>query len=361
MSVIIAKSAVCCGTSLPVSLQCFPAVSTQRIIPVGTTLTVDGVSSAGFRAALWFIVVSNGDGSRVRSYELLATHRNGSTPTFGYRSILGDSIIHTPNVTLVGGVMSLTLTNGDTEDLIVYVTRLALPVDSSQTNVLDTVEVGRARGVIRAGQTSSVDLIVEGTAAAATWMINTYTPSGRRCSSQIFVTLVGQISLTHYSLLGDRTINHDITVTEVAGIGYELSISNNDVEDIRVSMTRIPVQTSPSIDVCGASNGLDLWVLGGITVGPSATTIVDQIATPAHVGAKWLLGAMNTVTHETMVCEVNAGVQTTAPEYTAYGFIGDVLAIDINVPNTPGDITLTVTNNETSPVVVNLLRVPTAT
>ena len=149
MSVIVAKSTVCCSTSSSVTYDCFPAVSIQRIIPPGQTLTVDGIAAAGFLGAKWLVTVSNTTTTAVRSYELHATHINANVAHFARYGMLGLAVNHTPNVTAVGGVLNLTITNNETVDIIVYVTRLGLPINNQQNNVLDVVEVGNINAIIR--------------------------------------------------------------------------------------------------------------------------------------------------------------------------------------------------------------------
>lgn len=361
MSVIVAKSPVCCTTAKDVTYSCFPAVALQRIVPVGDTLTIDGVAVAGFRAAQWFVVVSNGDGSRVRSYQIYGVHRNGGSPAFGYRAILGDPISQTPNVVVSGGFLNLTVANSDSEDLIVYVTRIAVPLSTSQLNVLDVVEIGSSHSYVASGATSTIDFVSSSDVVAATWVLTVTNPAGDRAGSQLFAQLIDGAVVTHYAATGTHPIPFDVIVTEITGLGVELAIHNTGADGLKVDMTRIPVRVNNTLPFCGPSSGLDLWVPDPVTIASGATVIVDQAVLPVHTGLKWLFCAMEAVTFQTMACEINATTPTpTTADFVQWGIVADYLDLDITTTVSAGNLRLSITNNEANTVTVNLLRVPTA-
>lgn len=361
MSVIVAKSAVCCGTgSTSTTVDCFPAIAIQRIVPVGSTLTIDGVGIGAFRAAQWLVVVSNGDASRVRSYQVYATHRNGINPTFGIRAVLGDSILHTPNVIVSGGLMSLTVANSDTEDLIVYVTRMGIPLFNSITNVLDVVDIGQSRALVRAGQTASLDIVSPSEMVAVTWIVSGVSSTGARFACQLYAQLINDVVVTHYATTGNPALTHNVLITDVTGLGVELALQNTSSSDMRLSMVRIPVQIGSILPYCGKGSGIDLWIPGGVAIAPGTTATVDTAALPAHAGVKWLFGAIEDTTNRTMCTEINATNPTpTTATYVHFGIVGDFLLLDINTSVSGGNLLLTVKNNEANVVNVNLLRVPT--
>jgi hypothetical protein len=360
MSVIVAKSTVCCGAAA-VTYECFPAVAVQKIVTIGNTLTIDGVSVGGFRAAQWLVVVSNGDGSRVRSYQIYGTHRNGVTSAFGQRAILGDAISHTPNVVLSGGFLNFTVANTDTEDLIVYVTRTAIPLSNTQSNMLDVVEVGVSRSLVLTGATATLDFITPSDTVAATWLITVTNSAGGRSGSQVFAQIIDGAVATHYGQIGDLLLSYNIIITEVTGLGVELAIENTGTDDYRVNMTRIPVRVDNTLPYCGPSAGLDLMIPATVTIASGATATIDQAILPAHSGVKWLFGAMEATTFRTMACEVNATTPTpTTAEFVQWGIVADYLDLDLTTTVSAGNLVFAVTNNEANSVTVNLLRVPTA-
>jgi hypothetical protein len=362
MSVIVAKSPVCCnGAVAPVTYSCFPAVTVQQIVPIGSTLTIDGVAVTGFRAAQWFVVVSNGDGSRVRSYQIYGVHRNGSSPAFGYRAILGDAISQTPNVVVSGGFLNLTVSNSDSEDLIVYATRIAVPLSTNQPNLIDVVEVGSSHSYVPAGATQAVDFVNNSDVIAATWVLTVTDATGDCSGSQLFAQLIDGAVITHYAAIGVHPIPFDVIVTEITGLGVELAVRNVGVDGIKVDLTRIPVRVNTSLPYCGPSSGLDLWVPQAITVVSGATVVVDQAAVPVHTASKWLFTAMEATTFNTMACEINATTPSpTTAEVSMWGIVADYLDLNLVTTVSAGNLRLSVTNNEPNAVTVNLLRVPTA-
>jgi hypothetical protein len=361
MSVIVAKSTVCCGTSAAVTYDCFPAIAVQRIVPVASTLTIDGVSVIGFKAAQWLVVVSTVDGSRVRSYQIYATHRNGVTAAFGQRAILGDVISHTPNVVLLGGFLNLTVANTDSEDLIVYVTRMAIPVSNTQTNVLDVAQIGSSRSFIASGNTATLDFVTPAEMVAATWLITVTNAAGDRSGSQVFGQIIDSVVATHYGLIGDMLLSYNIIITEVIGLGVELAIENTGLNDYRVNMTRIPVQVGEIVPYCGPTAGIDLWIPIAITIPPGNTVVVDQATLPAHTGVKWLFVATEGTSFRTMAAEINATTPTpTTTNHVLWGIVADFLNLNVTTAVLAGDLVLSVTNNEANPVTINLLRVPAA-
>lgn len=362
MSVIVAKSTVCCaGGTAAVTYDCFPAISVQRIIPTSNTIIIDGVPMGAFRSAHWQVVVSNPNGSLVRSYQILATHRNGSTPTFNTRAILGDPISHTPTVTAASGSMNLNITNTSGDDLIVYATRTAIPLTNTILNVQDVTEIGKGHTFVRAGATSTFDFVTPAQMVAALWSITVTTVAGDRAATQIFAQVIDGVSATQFGILGDTGLSFQMIVTEVMGLGVEIAIQNTGTVDYRVNFTRTPVQVGNILPFCGNSAGVDLWIPPRSIINTGATTNVDTLSLSSHAGAKWLFGAMDTTTFNTMTCEIDVTTPTsTSASHVIWGVVGDFLDLNITSQVIGTNLVLTVENAEPNSVIVNLLRVPIA-
>lgn len=362
MSVIVAKSSVCCSTSAAVTYDCFPAVSVQRIIPQGQTLIVDGLATSNFLAGHWMVYVINQDASRARVFQVFATHQNGTGPTFNVYATIGDLILIDPNVTSSGGVMSISFANSDTEDLLVCVTRMAVPVDNTQANALDIVEIGSARSYVANGSTNQLDFIsLDSGIVAANWMVTLTDSTGLRTSSQIYAVLDVDLPVfIEYGKTGDTSLAHDIVITQVAGMGFEVAISNTGTTPYRVSLTRIPIQLSTGISTCDTnSRGLSLWIPTSTVIAATSSGQVDTISFPQHASARWLMTIRDLVSSKTMAVEVVATNTQSGASVVTYGYLGPFLNVVASV-SVPGDLILSLTNNRANPVTVNLLRAPTA-
>lgn len=366
MSVIVAKSAICCsGVAPPVTYSCYPAVTKQAIVPVGMTLTIDGASTDAFRTLKWFVVVVTASGTRVRTYELHATHRLGTNPAFVYYSILGDSILHQPSVMTTGGVLNLQIENDDTEDLMIYVTRLSTPITGELINNLDLVEVGNIDSFVRSGATGTIDFVSIDNTVAAKWSVTVTAPDGSKTGMQVYSLTVDPAGCTVYGLVGDPDPQFVIDVASVAGLGVELMLTNNSPDDYKVDVTRIPVQLHNGVPFCGpSSRGLSLWRPDQTTLPPEVTTVIDsQISIPQHCGVKWLAGIVDPISGNTSAFEIfltYGDTVTLSTSEVTYAFVGDFFDITVSSAIVSDQITLSVQNNELTPLVVNLLRIPVA-
>lgn len=364
MSVIVAKSAICCtGVAPPVTYSCYPAVTTQVVVPVGLTLTIDGASTAAFRTLKWFVVVVTASGTRLRTYELHATHRLGTNPAFVYYSILGDQIVHQPSIMTTGGVMNLQIENDDTEDLIVYVTRLSTPITGELINNLDLVEVGNTDSFVRAGASGTIDFVSIENTIAAKWSVTVTSPDGSKTGVQIYSLTVDPADCTVYGLVGDSNPLIEFDVASVAGLGVELILTNNSTDDYKVDVTRIPVQLHNGVPYCGpSSRGLSLWIPGQTTLPAGALTVIDsQIDVPQHSGVKWLAGITDPISGNTMAFEIFlTHMNSDSSAEVTYAFIGDAFNVDVSSAIVNDQIVLSVQNNEPTNLIVNLLRIPVA-
>ena len=362
MSVIVAKSTVRYGegggTPPNLEVSCFPAVTLQRSVPISGTVTIDSLLTSRFRGAQWLVVVSNVAGTRVRSYQLNGVHRNGSNPAFVQYGILGNAIAHVPNVTTTGGFLNLTIANTDSEELLIYATRMSIPTAMDVPNTVDVVEIGSACTLVRSGTTVTLDMLTPTDVIAATWMISATNATGARTATQVFAQLVNGVTATEYGHLGDMELTYDLVVNEIPGMGVELAMTSTSFNDYKVDLTRVPVRIDNVIPYCGTSSGLSLWLPEPVTISAGATVVVDQPDVPIHSSVHWLFSANQSTA--SMMCQVNATLPTLCTSETVqWGIVGDFIDLTLTTAVSAGKLVFSVTNNESTPVTINLLRVPT--
>jgi hypothetical protein len=102
--------------------------SQSNITTVAPTNTevVDLFNTSASRTAKWIVVVTEDATSKTQAYEILALHKDGLTSTHNRSSIIGDKISHDVNVIIVGTDLTLQITNNETNDLTIDVTRLEI-------------------------------------------------------------------------------------------------------------------------------------------------------------------------------------------------------------------------------------------
>lgn len=360
MSILIAKPAAAYSTS-SVVYDCFPAVSIQAVVPQTTTVVADSVSCAGILGVKWFVHISNADGSRVQAYEALATHQSGSSPSMNTYSIVGDTFVVVSAVAISAGMLNLSVTNNDTEDLTISVTRLSVPINNSQLNVQDLVEIGSVRSYVATGATTPIDFVeVTTDVVAVKWIITVTNDAGSRQSSQVLMTISATTpSVTQYGWIGDLSLDHEMILTPIGTVGFQLSLHNVGPDNCRVQVTRIPIQRSEGISHCGSNTrGLSLWLPTIVTIDPSDTLPVDTIDLTSHTGTKWMAVVKSGA--QTMACEIVTTTPTvSSATVLAYGFIGVSIPIEFST-SIAGDLILSAHNTGLTSVTVYLLRVPVA-
>lgn len=370
MSLIVAKPSVSCSstTSSGPMVLCdyYPAVAKQKVVLVTATETVDSASMTDFRAVKWLVSVSNPSLSRVQTLEVYATHRAGLLPTFNTYSFLGDlSVQFTVDVTNVGGNLNLNITNTDTETLTIYSTRFAVPISNTTSVSTQHVELKKINTVVRANTTGFIDFIPTPTTGVlgAKWNIVVTTATGLRKSSQVFSVLsAGGVNGNHYSIIGDLTLGYNIILTEIIGQGIELHLQNLTANNYSVDVTCIPIQAVTSLPANCIPTANDLKVIfpTPLIIQPGSTRIVDTLLPAHNVGAKWFFTAIESTTNNTTAYEILATNQTNIiASHVLYGIIGDSLLLTVTTSMVVGRLILEVINNQTNPVTINLLRLPT--
>lgn len=371
MSVIIAKSTYCCGGSPPSSSYCIPAVSITKTIPPSSTLSVDGLNTTQWRAIKWHVIVTTLSGSKTKGYEIYATHRNGTDPHFNQYAIIGDRIFaQIPSVIISGGQLTLQITNNETEDIVVYITRLAVPIVQNVVEILPRIKITDITTVVSGGHTDTIDWLPSPETTASKWYITVTDNNGKRSISQVFgLNMDGTpyVDSTTYGWTGDMSLKYTIgaNMVNVLGFGLQLVFTNNDTVPYRVDVSRLPINVIPEIDApptCDTNIGpsLSIWNPLPVLIPAGTTMIVDNtVNLPGHQGVKWLIGTLESNTNNSMAFEVPC-TQTnlTTAHHVTYGFIGDYLNLNVTTTVVSSNIVLSITNNQLNSVLVNMARIP---
>lgn len=359
MSVIVAKSTTCCITQPPpVVHDCFPGIAVRQIVPANSSITVDSILVSQYRGTKWNVLISTDDQTRSRAYEILATHRAGLNPTFNMYAIIGDFIDHAPSVTSSSGTFNLMITNNESVDLIVDITRLAIPITSDVIVSGDFIEIGNLNTVVRSNTTSSLDFIDQQTYVACKWLCTITTESSNVEMFTVFALLTPIPTYIMYGFSGNANITYEIIVNAVGSLGVELALNNLSTENFRVDITRIPTQIDNFTPSCGYSNGLSIWLPQQSTINPTDVVGVDTIDINSHAAVKWLVSVINTGTMETMTFETLALLHPTPVLETVYSIVGDYFDLEPTLTINVNQATLEFTNNQLFPIRVNLLRIP---
>lgn len=371
MSVIVAKSTFCCGGIPPSSTYCIPAVSISKLVTSGTTLSIDGLNTSQWRAIKWHVIVTTLSASKTKGYEIYATHRNGNNPHFNQYAIIGDRIFaQTPNVIISGGQLTLQLTNNETEDVMVYVTRLAVPIIQNVVEILPRINITDITTVVSGGATDTIDWLLSPEMTASKWYITVTDGTGKRSISQVFgLNMDGTPSVdsTRYGWTGDTSLkyNIDANLVNVLGFGLQLVFTNNDTVPYRVDISRLPIHVIPEIEfppTCNTNTApsLSIWNPLPVIIPAGSTMVVDNtVNLPGHQGVKWLIGTLENITNNSMAFEVACTQTNLTTSYNVtYGYIGDYIDLVVSTAIVGSSNVLSITNNQSNSITVNMARIP---
>ncbi len=98
-------------------------IETAATIASGNTGTVDLVSTATFRSALWDIIVEDNVDTLETSEKVAALFQGGGASSFSESNIIGDFTAYLVNVDLSAGSMRLRVTNNGLNSIDVRATR----------------------------------------------------------------------------------------------------------------------------------------------------------------------------------------------------------------------------------------------
>lgn len=357
MSVIVSKSTICCTTT--VTSSCIPAKHIKQFVDSGDTITLDSFAFSFFKAVKWHIVISNLSTSKVRCYEMFTTHQNGTSPSYNLYGILGDQINHTVNLYVSGSDINFDVTNNEGETLLIYATRIDIPISTSVLNTLPTVTLAHSHSLISAGQTMGLDLINVPVMRAVKWFISVYNSAGNKESFQVLALENSSTSgeFTAYSNIKVGNLDYTLTIAVDSGLGMQLQLQNNSVETYRADVTRLPIQLDTYDFDCQPAN--DIFLPTSVSILPTGSDILDIFETPLHSSTKWLIAASDPVSNKTRAFEICATYQPGgSANYVVYSYLGPYLNVSFDVMLSGTNLICTATNNESSAIVFNLIRLP---
>jgi hypothetical protein len=360
MSVIVAKSNSRCATGSSTVCDFYPVVSVQKTMAASSSASIDSIAVAIARTAKWIVTVTNADRSRMRTFEVHATHRAGTNPTFVTYGFEGSVFAITPTVTLVGSNLVLSITNSELVGLVVYATRKIVPVDDQPQAATSYLPISQNTVVIRALQQGLIDFIPDtDLGMMAVKLAITLTSDTTSVSSQVLVQLSSTPRGVEYAVVGSRSLNHDIVLIEVANQGLEILLTNQSSEDIAVDVTRVPVHSTSANNCAPSQSDMKIWHPQIVYIGAGVTRTVDTVNGRYVSGGKWLLGAIDVQDNRTMACEVGYNTLQGVADHSVYGTIADKLNLAFTTTVVAGRLTLEVKNNDANTVHISLLRVPT--
>lgn len=364
MSVIIASAGACCGstgTPIPTNTQCLPAISLQKLIISGTAGIVDSLSTVDWGSVKWLVVISNSDNTKIKSYELHGCHEFGLKPNFNIYAIMGDKIFHSLNTVINGSNLELQITNNEPLDIVVYITRIAVPLRQVAFQNLIGLNITGIHAAIAPGDSKVVDSFQYWGVHAVKWIVTATDPTDNKITTQVFAVMqTGFIgNSVEYALIGQTTLQYTIecnaSLNEV-----QLVINNNDTVNMFIDVTRIPIESKKPPLCDTPSSNLSIWVPGETIINANNSEIIDLgITVPGHNAVKWLVYIRQASTNKAGAFELAVtrhGFITYEP--VLYSIISTYFDLDVNISIVNLNMMLNITNNETSPITINLIRVP---
>jgi hypothetical protein len=363
MSVIIARSGSGAGTGgTPITYtSSLPAVTTQALILPSASIIVDDVPISTWGSSKWYVSVATKSGTRMCAYEIHATYDVVNGSAFNTYAIVGDAINQTATVFLLGTTaLVLQITNNEVEDIIVYTTRLAVPIVSIAANSISGILLDHTAVNINAGTTGIVDSLVSPKLGAIKWIVSVTDSNDTKAVFQVFaLTASGGVRTNvMYGKIGNTAMNFTVDVTVVGSL-LQLSITNSDVVSFRVTTTRILIR--PELPQSSVVPGtVSPWIVPVTTIAPGYTAGVDtQITIPGHDAVKWMVVVNQPSTSKTQAFEVIGFYQNLSlPNNLVYSIIGSRLDVSVDVSINGLKLILMLTNSETTPVKVYLIRLP---
>lgn len=358
MSIIIAHSPSACsssGGSTSTTTSCLPIQTIQQSIPSGMSLPVDLITTVQALSVKWYVVITTVSGNKSRAFELSCTNVNGLAVDTVY-GILGDVMLATMSTSIVAGSYVLTCNNMESEEVIVYLSRLYVPPSQFVQIMTNAVNVEQIHTLVPAGSTTTIDTISTERHVGVKWIITTIDNIKRRSTSQIF-SLTDSALCTQYGLLGtNKNIDFFIGLNTH---NASLQMQNSTADALSVDVVRIPI--TPQLPTrCMSASEVAIWIPPHITILPGAQGVADtQISIPGHAGVKWIV-VITTGTRRQSFEIVADRFKLTSASHVRYGIIGDRLNIETTVNITGMSFELLIDNYESSAITINTIRVPIA-
>lgn len=360
MSIIVARSAASCSITTQTATGCFPGINKQAFVPSGNTVYADQVLTALTRAVKWFVVALTADYSRMMVYEIYATHTAGASPTWVEYATSDDTIDHDRTVIIDSSSLTLSITNNDPDDIVIFATRIVVPIDRQVPVDGTSANITSAAATLPSLSFIDVDSFVPDELVGADWVVTISKVGAVRLTFHIFTYAAPGIPpiFVQYGDLGNVELNVSALVILV-GSAVTLRITNSSVNEYNVSLTRIPIGPA-GISTCTMPTAdVDLWLPTPVLIQPYMQGIVDAAQLPSHGAVDWEV-CINTSTF-TMAFQVSATRQgLVILPHNVYSIIGDTLDILIDcIMGQDLTLQLVVTNNESFAVMVTAIRIPT--
>lgn len=233
---------------------------------------------------------------------------------------------------------------------------VATPCGSATT--LDVILPSQTCALVPSSTTLVVDQVSTAGFRGVKWLITIATLVASEVESfEIFATHQNGASPSHneYSHLGS-VIGYVADVVITAG-ALQLQITNNELVDLAVFLTPIPIPVSPTF--------LTVPTLGVVPidnihayVGATSSAVVDQVTTQFRT-VKWLIGVTDYTGTQRKLIEVLGSQRDGVVVFNnAYAMTGDYLDIVPSVSLLGEFMQLNIQNNEADPVMIDITRIP---
>lgn len=314
----------------------------------------------------------------MRSYEMLAGNRAGTSVTYTTFADLGDPQTNVSAPVINGTDVVLNITNNSVESLIVYVVRVGVPIDSTVTApTTDVVELEDYHFTATLGSSTVLDVKVPYNARGSLWLLTVSAPDGRRESSQL-ISLNGIAPLnqpgtsSQYALLGHVGMLYtaDIrTINQYGTMVYELEITNNDTVDYKVDAVCIPNKLfEEAVTACATvvptpslPTGVQMFAPPAASVPGGTTVTVDTgIVLPGITALHYLWWVYDPIATSFFGAEINLAYDPiSGVTFTTYASVGDVVYATLTPIVREGKINFDFTNNGTNLLNTSFVRIPT--
>jgi hypothetical protein len=266
--------------------------------------------------------------------------------------------------------MVFSITNNEAVPIVVCYTRLPIPTLAGtafiQTSPITSyVPIQGFYGDVSPTDTITIDSVRYPRVKSVKWLITITEPVAQLTKSlEVYAVFKNgaYYAHTYFGILGD-VLNVNVNVTQT-GIIANLVITNNELQDIIINVTRIPITMESSAICIPKISNIDgdilyLTPINDVNIAPAATTSVDFPSFMDHQAVKWLVAITNPTTSKTMGVQVYATHRMgVLPVHTNYTITGDFLPVVSNVVISGSDLTLQLTNNDVSAVIVDVIRIP---
>jgi len=383
MSAILAQTSGggsgCCPSTISVDVDSnIPAISGFVAIDPATTEIVDSIPVSDYRGTKWLVSIINPTTNNRKSFEVFAVHQDGTSPFFTLYSTLSTGLAFILDVIISAGNLELTVQNNELNAVIAYITRLPIPrvLNPAVPTPVNfaPITAKTINFTIGAGDTETIDSSTVQFTKANKWFLTLANLNAAEIESLELFGMQGlgaiQTTATMYANVGDIGVNADIDLVLV-GSSAELQITNNEIDDIVVTGTRIPVtidhllptllpQTTCIPNPCAIEPECSIVLTSGfgIIIDPGDTEIIDTVNYIGYNQVKWLITASNDTLNVTRGVQINASMHNGNPSFSQYSDIATLLDIDIDVVVAGINVNLQITNNEAFPIAIDFCRLP---